>query len=96
LSNIDVGFYLVEKMAITTVDSGIRALQFLGLDEQRRASESDGFVVCIIRFFISFFYELPFYFPQLIFCSMLLFFSLAEFEGGSNYHRLLHARDDML
>lgn len=37
------GFFVV---AVTAVDSGIRALQFLGLDEQRNASESDGFVVC--------------------------------------------------
>ncbi|BAT99366.1 Two-component response regulator ARR4 Response regulator [Vigna angularis] len=38
------GFFLDGKIAVTAVDSGIRALQFLGLDEQRRTSESDGFV----------------------------------------------------
>ena len=49
------------KIAVTAVDSGIRALQFLGLDEQRRTSESDGFVVCITRIFISlYFHEILF------------------------------------
>ncbi|XP_020217546.1 two-component response regulator ARR5 [Cajanus cajan] len=34
----------ISACKVTAVDSGIRALQFLGLDEQRRASESDSFV----------------------------------------------------
>ncbi|KOM47563.1 hypothetical protein LR48_Vigan07g126700 [Vigna angularis] len=34
----------ISACKVTAVDSGIRALQFLGLDEQRRTSESDGFV----------------------------------------------------
>jgi len=85
------------KIAVTAVDSGIRALQFLGLDEQRRTSESDGFVVCITRIFISlYFHEILF---SIAYFSALCFFfptSIAGFEGGSNYHRLLHARNDRL
>ncbi|TKY69778.1 Two-component response regulator ARR3 [Spatholobus suberectus] len=34
----------ISACKVTAVDSGIRALQFLGLDEHRRTSESDGFV----------------------------------------------------
>ncbi|KAK7367952.1 hypothetical protein VNO80_09972 [Phaseolus coccineus] len=34
----------ISACKVTAVDSGIRALQFLGLGEQRRTSESDGFV----------------------------------------------------
>ncbi|XP_014499904.1 two-component response regulator ARR5 [Vigna radiata var. radiata] len=34
----------ISACKVTAVDSGIRALQFLGLDEQRGTSESDGFV----------------------------------------------------
>ncbi|XP_027360656.1 two-component response regulator ARR5 [Abrus precatorius] len=34
----------ISACKVTAVDSGIRALQFLGLDEQRRTSESDAFV----------------------------------------------------
>ncbi|XP_061360803.1 two-component response regulator ARR5-like [Gastrolobium bilobum] len=34
----------ISACKVTAVDSGIRALQFLGLDEQRRNSESDGFI----------------------------------------------------
>jgi len=89
------GFYLDGKIAVTAVDSGIRALQFLGLDEQRRTSESEGFVVCISIIIIFFSLSFIFHslFSALCFCFL---FSSAEFEGGSNYHRLLHARDDRL
>ncbi|XP_004504497.1 two-component response regulator ARR17 isoform X2 [Cicer arietinum] len=34
----------ISACKVTAVDSGIRALQFLGLDEQRKTSESDDFV----------------------------------------------------
>ncbi|XP_045812797.1 two-component response regulator ARR5-like [Trifolium pratense] len=34
----------ISACKVTAVDSGIRALQFLGLDEQRKSSESDDFV----------------------------------------------------
>ena len=40
-------FGLVGKIAVTAVDSGLRALQYLGLDDHRMQSQSDGFVVCI-------------------------------------------------